>query len=604
MNHKLHLSGMNGLRAFAIIGIVLYHILPEYFPGGYLGVNGFFIMMGYLMIHGAPQEFSVVTYYKRRIKRLYPALLIVLSLFIAAILILRPDYPKGLRSEIFSIVFGYNNWWQIVQNASYFDRILNSSPFTHLWYFGLTVQYYLLFPPVFLLGRAVFKKLEEKKHESGRFVVVLVLLILTVISALETVYLFDPRVDPSRVYYGTDTRAFALFLGMAMGTIRIPALGKGMKRGKIVLWALSLFSLICMVFMYLTVHGESAANYRGMMQFYTLLFALLFTCILLHQKRIGKIYDMPVIRTVGELSYEIYLVMYPSIWFVKYFFAGIPTIPYLLICIVLITVLAVIVHGLTFLLLSTRKLKRTGKAVSLIAGVGITVLCFSLTQYQTVRASKYSADMEELKLVLEQNEKLLKEQEAEQKARFLTEQISSILVNVDDETLRVTGQQVAEENPNDLIANGVTAIGDSVMLGAVPSMQEMMPGIYISAAQNRRIMQGMEEVEALKMAGHLGSTVVIHLGTNGAENFQTYQNLVDAVGPEREIYWVNAKGTAWAGDVITYLIQLCAVNPNVHYVDWNAYSLDHPEWFYSDGIHLNIEGQEAYAAFIKESIGL
>lgn len=132
-----HILGLDGLRAIAIAGIVLYHLMPQQVPGGYLGVTLFFTLMGYLILVKNPdavqgKPFYAGTYYKKKFLRLYPPLLMVLVLSSLALLVLYPSYPRRILPEALSVLFGFNNFWQIAQNASYFTRLANSSPFTHL----------------------------------------------------------------------------------------------------------------------------------------------------------------------------------------------------------------------------------------------------------------------------------------------------------------------------------------------------------------------------------------------------------------------------------------------------------------------------------------
>ena len=133
-----HIHGLDGLRAIAIIGVVLYHLFPDTIQGGFLGVSLFLVISGFLMMIVCERawqknEFSVLSFYKKRLKRIYPALFIVVLSTACFLTLFLPDELRGIRQEVLSIFGGYNNWWQISQNASYFTRLENSSAFTHLW---------------------------------------------------------------------------------------------------------------------------------------------------------------------------------------------------------------------------------------------------------------------------------------------------------------------------------------------------------------------------------------------------------------------------------------------------------------------------------------
>ena len=143
-----YLPGLDGLRAIAILGIVLYHMFPGAVRGGYLGVTMFFVLSGFLLARTAAANYdqgrwSAGAFYQKRIRRIYPALLWVIALTLLALQLWLPDGLVGIREELESILFGYQNWWQIVQNQDYFSRITSTSPFTHMWSLAVELQYYL-----------------------------------------------------------------------------------------------------------------------------------------------------------------------------------------------------------------------------------------------------------------------------------------------------------------------------------------------------------------------------------------------------------------------------------------------------------------------------
>lgn len=180
--------GLDGLRAVAIIGVVLYHMFPYIATGGFLGVSLFFVLSGYLMAvisrtawrHG---KFHLISFYQKRILRIYPPLILMLCATAFFLLLLAPFSLRGIRSEILSILSGGNNWWQIAQNASYFTKITSTSPLTHIWSLAIEMQYYLIWSFLFLLCMVV-------KHKKGILGAVLLLAVLTLCSTLEMVLLY------------------------------------------------------------------------------------------------------------------------------------------------------------------------------------------------------------------------------------------------------------------------------------------------------------------------------------------------------------------------------------------------------------------------------
>lgn len=150
--------------------------------------------------------------------------------------------------------------------------------------------------------------------------------------------------------------------------------------------------------------------------------------------------------------------------------------------------------------------------------------------------------------------------------------------------------------------SNVTLIGDSVMLGAAENISSAMPGCVVDAKESRQVRAGVEIAQALEQQGNLRSTVVIALGTNGTFSTETGQALIDYLGPDRNIYWVYAYGVSWQQDSNNTISALATNNANVTIIDWPAYASEHSEYFYSDGIHLNGDGRNAYAQMLVDNV--
>ena len=198
------ISGLDGLRTLAITGVTLFHMFPHTIRGGWLGVSLFFVLTGCLLAYTSEKSrishsFSLRSYIWKRIKRIYPSLLIMILLTVGIYSILAPDVIKAIRMEVVSVVLGYNNWWQISENADYFTRMANQSPFTHLWFLGIELQYYLLWPLLFGLYIAVSRVLSPR---AGTF-----LFLAGGVAALGIMpFDFGEGMNMTRLYYGTDTQ--------------------------------------------------------------------------------------------------------------------------------------------------------------------------------------------------------------------------------------------------------------------------------------------------------------------------------------------------------------------------------------------------------------
>lgn len=303
-------KGLDGLRGMGITGIVLYHLFPSLFPGGFLGVPLFFVLSGYFMFVTSENRwkkgtFHIGSYYSKRIRKIFPPLFTMVMAICCYLTLTHSSYMTGIRQEICSIFLGYDNWWQILQKTSYFARLTTASPFTHLWFLAVEIQFYLLWPILFIL----YKK---GCDIIGKKIMCFSFLFLALLSAGRMFLLYTPGGDPSRVYYGTDTMAFPLLLGMFLGAVRQEyailhfSIGKKETLGLLV----GFLAIICLLFV--TIHGQYDFLYQGGMFVISLFFAAIINLIENQEETNGN--TAPFFLTlVGRNSYEIYLWHYPMI---------------------------------------------------------------------------------------------------------------------------------------------------------------------------------------------------------------------------------------------------------------------------------------------------
>lgn len=311
INQK-QIAGLDGLRAISVIGIVLYHMFPHAIKGGFLGVSLFFVLSGYLMSITSQnawkqRKFNLLGFYKRRILRIYLSLIITVCATTLFLKILVPSAIRGIRNEVFSIFGGYNNWWQIAQNASYFTKVNNLSPFTHLWSLAIELQFYLAWPFLFLVFTAVSNKGYGRK--AIRFI-----LFLAVCSILFLLLLYKSGQDPSRVYCGTDTRLFSLLLGSALGLCQNQHRKKLIKKRS---QCLMLFLILLLVIgtLFVFTDGQSAVTYRMILPVTSFLFLGLISLVSISELPFGQWLDCAPLSWIGKRSYEIYLCQYSILFF-------------------------------------------------------------------------------------------------------------------------------------------------------------------------------------------------------------------------------------------------------------------------------------------------
>lgn len=581
-------SGLDAIRTLAIGGVTFFHMFPDTIKGGYLGVSLFFVLTGFLLAYttSVQASFNILNYYWKRFKRIYPELLVMVFVTLGTYYFLIPKAVKNVFEEITSVFLGYNNWWQIFQNADYFARISNSSPFTHLWFLGIEIQYYFVWPILYLLYKLL-------KNSAGKKMGLFFLGVLAVASAALMPIMYKPELDVTRLYYGTDTRIYALLLGAIIGLdVSEDKRGKVFEinnSGKVFF----LLALAITFVAYVLMSGQDALAYQGGMLGMTVLFCLML-CIVVYTK-LGEKLENPVCSFFGNYSYGIFLWQYPVI----YLFGHMPwgNMPGSA-CIQLLAICALAVWSKHFTdSLLKRKLpfanaKLAGVkqfAFGLVAAISICLMGFGTKAF--IDAYGYiDIHRAELEAQLKANaERLAAENAAAEKAAH-------------EQAVNLAKGQV------DL--RGITCIGDSVMLGASGALRKELPGCYIDAAVSRYVSGGVEVAEQLKANGKLGKIVLVHLGTNGPiagyGRYEVYTNkLLEILGPDREIFWVNfyCPETAWQDTNNAYLSNtICGYHSNVHLVNWYNLVHNRPELLVADRIHPSSEGIKLYGELVKETM--
>lgn len=304
-------KGFDALRGIGIAGIVLYHLFPNACKGGFLGVPLFFVLSGYLMFVTSQAswergDFHIRNYYKKRIRKIVPPLFTMVMGVCCFLTLTHSSLLTGIRQEVCSIFLGYENWWQIGQKASYFTKLANASPFTHLWFLAVEIQFYLLWPILFFLYQKACKAIPGRK-------MCFVFLFLALLSASRMFLLHIPDGDPSRVYYGTDTMAFPLLIGIFLGAIRqqYKQLCFTIEKRKACL--LFFFFVLTIGILFFTVDGQNNFLYQGGMFLLSLFFATMINLIANQEASIGRFLDTSLLSLLGKKSYGIYLWHYPII---------------------------------------------------------------------------------------------------------------------------------------------------------------------------------------------------------------------------------------------------------------------------------------------------
>ncbi|WP_347992662.1 acyltransferase family protein [uncultured Eubacterium sp.] len=600
---KNYIEGLDAMRGIAILGVVFYHLIPGKFPGGFLGVNMFFVLSGYLIYKGAEWEvtngkYSVQKFYMKRIKKIFPPLIIMICSVCGMLAIFIPEVLKGKTSEIISVFGGYNNLWQIQQNASYFARMSNQSPFTHLWAIAIEMQFYIVWPVLFFMIK------RSEKYFSKKKTLIIIALVVLVGGAWMSV-LYSPQNDVSRLYYGTDTRMFSLLMGVLVAIIQ-----NNLKHSesKIVSYAKNIFlvmlSVVC-ICGYFIVEGQSAYVYLGGLFVNSVICALI--VLLMSGSGFSRVIEKSPLTIVGKISYEIYLWMYPIIFIFGYYKANYGIASWV-IQILLILGIAIVQNCFTKRLNTNRirgkknKFVKSYLAKSYLSACIVLIMCILTVRCDLSKVlNRTLIKADENKVVSE----IKNENNYEKKNNDIANNQEPVtLKNEQVNNKDYTNEKKKKTKKQQIKNEKITIIGDSVLLGASAELKKINPNIIIDAKVSRQVSQAKDIVKNLEREGKLGDIVVIALGTNGTFSASTGKELIKAIGAKRQIYWVNVFGEhlQWQEESNHMIESVVNEYKNVNLIDWSTYGESHKDWFVNDGIHLTESGCKAYATLLYNNI--
>lgn len=572
---KGYIKGIGLTRVFACIAILLYHM--NLLKGGYLAVCIFFVLTGFLscILCFKKEKFSFKDYYVNKFKSIYIPLLVVVFLSISLVSLFSNINWFNLKPETTSVLLGYNNFWQLNANMDYFARHV-SSPFMHLWYMGIILQFDLVFPFIFL----ILKKLGDKCHK------LIPCIITGALSLIFTFVFYKSSLGDNLMvtYYSTFTRLFSILFGvflafiyqyynnMFMFSFNNKKVNKAIY-GAYLITILSLFIFI-----------SSTSKYFAI----SMILVSLITCRLIalsyiNNKKLLNFKDR-IIRSISNISYEVYLVQYPIIFIFQYINLN-NVLEILLIIFITFIVSLLIKFALSLKSTSFRKLRIILFLLILVPTIFGT--------YKYIISKDYTSEMKALESNLELNSQIMEERKKEYASK----------INEEKETWLNTLKDLeqGEEELKNIVSNlTLVGIGDSIMLGAIDELQSKFPNGYFDAAVSRTAYVANGIIRDLSYSGLLGDPVVINLGANGDCNNATKDLIMSNLG-NRKVFWLNVTNDYSVG-VNANLNSYASRFNNLYVIDWNSISSGHPEYFIADGIHLTYEGKKAYVKAIYDSI--
>ena len=595
------LPGLDGLRALAIVLVLAYHLFSGLAPGGFIGVDMFFVVSGYLITallvaeHRTHGRIRLRRFWGRRARRLLPALVVVVGLTSAVAALIGGDVLVAIGWQLVGVLTFSSNWVSIAQGSSYLDQ---TSPelFRHAWSLAVEEQFYLLWPLLLVLLLLI----------PVRALRVVLPLVLAVGSAIAlAVFAGDPTQNPataSGAYLSTLTHGFGLLLGAALALGTEP-LGGRASASRIPGWAADmgvvasaggLFALA------VALSIDAAVTFRGGIVAATLLTAVLIACLAHPAGRAAAIADGPVARWVGERSYGLYLWHWPVLILLG---AALPAIDrvgdqvWMLGLGALAITVALAAASYRFVeqpirtrqvdaLLrgqtrSSRPARRAVAAASILALLGLV----AGSTWAVARAPAQS----EAALLIAAGQAAIDGPSAEVPLRV---------------PMREPDPEPEQPTPSALpTGDQLYAVGDSVMLAAAPQLQARFAGIAIDAAVSRQMRQAPEILRALADSGQLRPVMVVGLGTNGSIDPATLIELRSIIGPERSLILVSAQAPrGWIAEVNVHLVQFADDYREVVIADWRTAIAPQLDLLARDQVHPGPTGGQVYTDTIEGAL--
>lgn len=609
---RRYIKELDGIRAIAVIMVLAYHLKLALFKSGFLGVTVFFVLSGYLitgiLISEVEEEGTIdlKNFWLRRIRRLVPAVMsmAVVIIFVSAV-VNRIIFTKGCKDFLASVL-GFNNWWQIFNKISYFEAAGVPSPFTHCWSLAIETQFYLIYPLILLGIYKLVKSRGEGRANRG-LLFAGVTLLLALISVILMIVLFDPQQDASRVYYGTDTRAFSLLFGALLAILweyrMVPR-----RLSASVNMVLGSVSFAVLLVMTIAINGSSNFWYRGGQFFGTILTVLMVYAVSGRKTWLSRFLSNPVLKWMGDRLYSIYLWHYPIILLIS---KGIKASWWItLIEIVLSVVLAElsyrfietpIRHGIIgeyLNILRSRPKSRQEKKRqiqvarrSLKVMAGTFVLTVSLILCMIFVPKKNALDtLQKREAKAKETGKMTEEQLAKQKANGSESEDTICTADLtDDEIL---------EGLNLLL------IGDSIAVDVTDDFYEIFPNSVSDTKIGRITSLGKQVLDSyIDEKKWEGEGVIFASLSNSPINGEL-EDIREKIGKDMPLFLTTVRipHDTFEEKSNSKIKKFVEENDHTYLIDWYAASKGHDEYFDADDTHLLSAGAKAYAKCIKEAV--
>lgn len=665
------IPGLDGLRAVAVVAVLAFHLWPSIVPGGYLGVDVFFVISGFLITTLLLRErrsggaTDLVGFWRRRVRRLIPALVLVVVTSIAVARIVSGALLVNIHRQVFGAMTFSTNWVEIIAGGDYFDQTAPSL-FLTFWSLAVEEQFYLLWPMVFVVMVALVEHSGRRRH-----VLWPVPLVLGVGSAVLMAVMYDSTGSASRVYYGTDTHSFGIMFGVALAfafsrPVR-PMSTEWWARSRRWLGPVALAGLVPLIFL---LDSESSFAYRGGIVLASLLTLVVVAVMPGEETLLVRLFHARPLVWIGERSYGIYLWHWPVLLILT---AALPaTAPGELLS----PGRAAAVLGITFGLSELsfrfvevkvikggfRELWSTGEsdrhdpvlrgpglgsatpAARVAFGSFTVMVCIAVVGLVTApRMSAAERAIADGQALIDSQQALATVKGPVAEGPVGTTGTDGVTANAGDgapDGTDAAASKDSETNGPDTTGDGATAndasdpesdpdaagatgeeeetatqitgdqivgLGDSVMSGVASGLYQKFPGIYIDAKPNRQWPAAVPIVESMLAAGTMRDVVVLQFGTNaglnGDQSKAALRKILDELGPDRLVVMFTVVGSSsWVPSTNVTMREIAADHPNVVIADWHQKVQQNPGLLHDDRTHPNMAGMAAYSELLADTI--